>query len=261
LLRFLISPLRFLSFAVAFFRCLRGRPVFRKFFAMLFPHLLDLPCPLCNAPTSNNHNQLCPDCAERLYPVPEPHCPACGGTNFDDSPVCGHCSTAGKRPWSHAYSLFFYDGAARELGLILKFAHASYVASFFAARAALLAAEKKLDFDCIVPVPVHWTRRLRRGYNQCSLIAGELSRLTGVPVAEVLARKSVGHQARRGRSERLRAMRGAFRLRRNANRVKGRKVLLLDDVFTTGATMNGAALQLKKAGAADIVILSMTRDQ
>ena len=114
--------------------------------------------------------------------------------------------------------------------------------------------------DVIVPVPIHWTRRLSRGYNQSDILAGWLSKLLGLPMMTALKRiRSTGHQAEKNARQRHMNIRGAFAVVRPED-IQGREILLLDDVLTTGSTLNEAATTLKKSGAADISVITIARD-
>ncbi len=111
----------------------------------------------------------------------------------------------------------------------------------------------KSQSPILCPVPLHWIRRFHRGFNQAELLARALSRKTGWPVTSLLKRtRATGHQAHRSRLERFTAMEDVFRF----DRTKGAPppcVLLVDDVFTTGATLDACARELKKAGAKYVV--------
>lgn len=114
-------------------------------------------------------------------------------------------------------------------------------------------------FDVIVPVPSHWRRRLWRGFDQAAVLARELSRLTGIPAAQALRRtRHTTVQAGLTRRQRRMNIRGCFQtvLR---EKIRGRRVLLIDDVFTTGATANAAAEALKAAGAAHVGVFTLAR--
>lgn len=220
--------------------------------------LLTLPCDGCGAAVTAGENALCPDCRGRLTEVPEPRCPGCGGVNHGILRCCPECLEAGERPWAEARSLFLYDGLARQLILSFKFSGHTELAALFAELSVPAVAQFNLGFDYIVPVPLHWLRRLRRGYNQCELFGRELSRLTGIPYCDALRRtRRAGHQSRRGRAERLAAMRGVFKV--GDNRVAGARLLLVDDVFTTGATLTAAATALAAAGPSAIAVLTLAR--
>ena len=110
-----------------------------------------------------------------------------------------------------------------------------------------------------MPVPLHWRRRLERGYNQAEALADALARRLGLRSARPLRRvKATAILAGAGRTERLERLRGAFRARR-ARPLDGRTVLLVDDILTTGATCGSAARALKKAGAARVVAVVVAR--
>ena len=99
----------------------------------------------------------------------------------------------------------------------------------------------------LCPVPLHWTRNLERGFNQARVLADGIGTVAKMPVADLLRRtRSTGHQAHRRRTERMLAMRGAFRVRSGA-KVPAR-VVLIDDIATTGATLDACAKALKDAG-------------
>jgi ComF family protein len=112
----------------------------------------------------------------------------------------------------------------------------------------------------LVPVPLHRWRIWRRGYNQAAIIARAIARLTGAPMAldPIVRRKPTPLLRGLGRKARARAVRGAFVIRPDAD-VKGRHIILVDDVYTTGATANACAKALKRAGAARVSVLCWAR--
>jgi ComF family protein len=114
---------------------------------------------------------------------------------------------------------------------------------------------------CVVPVPLHWRRRLRRGYNQSEVLARALARRLELPCRDALVRvKATPKLHAMGRTERQAQLRGAFRARRGAWRaLEARDVVLVDDVLTTGATCNAAARVLKRAGARRVVVVVIAR--
>ncbi len=114
--------------------------------------------------------------------------------------------------------------------------------------------------DVLVPVPLHWTRFWRRGFNQSRELARMLSKQTGVPVRDLLIRrKATRVQASLSRSERLRNCRAAFAPAKRAFDVTGLRLLIIDDVFTTGSTVNACARILRRQGAADVAVLTVAR--
>jgi ComF family protein len=115
--------------------------------------------------------------------------------------------------------------------------------------------------ELVVPVPLHWRRRLARGYDQAAAIARPLARELDLPFAAVLVRRRpTPPQTALGRADRLSNLDGAFAVRlRGRERIRGRRLLLVDDVATTGATLDAAAAALRRAGAAAVVALVAAR--
>ena len=130
----------------------------------------------------------------------------------------------------------------------------------------LLAAELSRRFpielaavEVVVPVPLHWRRRLQRGYNQAESIARPLAERLGVPMTNALVRsRATLPQTRLPRVQRARNLAHVFRLKKRAA-LEGRKVLLVDDVFTTGATLRGAAEALGSGGARVVYAMTAAR--
>ncbi len=120
-----------------------------------------------------------------------------------------------------------------------------------------LSIDERYDF--IVPVPLHWRRRWRRGFNQAELLARGISEHRQVPILNALRRaKPTATQAGLTSAGRRRNMAGAFQPRTGID-LTGKKILLIDDVFTTGATASACALALKKAGAETVSLLTLAR--
>jgi ComF family protein len=134
----------------------------------------------------------------------------------------------------------------------------------FARPLTRLAAGKAVlpEADLIVPVPLHRRRLAERGFNQAALIAGALSRISGIPWSPSLLRRTrdTGSQGGRTRAGRLECTRGAFAVARGRRRrVAGRRILLVDDVWTTGATCRSCAAALRRAGAAGVRAFALCR--
>ncbi len=115
----------------------------------------------------------------------------------------------------------------------------------------------------MIPVPLHWQRRWQRGFNQSELLAHEIARRAGLPVLDVLRRvRATKTQAGLSNTNRRRNVAQAFRCRRGSRwlqRIQGKRVLLIDDVMTTGSTAAACAGALKRAGAAGVVLLTVAR--
>jgi ComF family protein len=162
------------------------------------------------------------------------------------------------RGFDAAYSFGAYENALRELIHLFKY---SRIRTLARPLGALLGRALPRDerFDLIVPVPLHWRRRWQRGFNQAELLAQEMARQTGRPCASLLRRvRSTAVQAGLSHSRRRRNVAAAFACR-DANRVRGRRILLIDDVMTTGSTGAACAAVLRRAGAVRVVLLSVAR--
>jgi ComF family protein len=148
--------------------------------------------------------------------------------------------------------------------LVLAFKHADRTqnAPAFAAWMARAGAELLDGADLIVPVPLHWTRLIARRFNQAALLARGLSKRTRIPFdPRLLVRtRRTRTQGDLTRSQRMRNVRGAFAVRANArSKLKGRTIVLVDDVMTTGATLEACAKALRRAGAKEVRVLALAR--
>jgi ComF family protein len=141
----------------------------------------------------------------------------------------------------------------------LKFRRLDYLGRHLAVALIEGLGDRLSGFDAVVPVPLHWRRRLARGYNQAERIARPLANRLGLAYLPALARhRATPPQSLLGRDERLSNLRKAFRVP-HPERIRGLHLLLVDDVATTGATLNATSAALKSAGAATVVALVAAR--
>jgi ComF family protein len=209
---------------------------------------------------------LSPEAWSRIRFLEAPVCDGCG-TPFDydlgDGARCAPCE-AKPRAFARARAACFYDEASRDL--ILQFKHADRIdlARLFAGWISRSAAELLAEADAITPVPMPPLRLMRRRYNQAAEIARPLSRRLGVAYQPgLLVRRSGESQAGRSGAGRKRNVAGAFSVPDRAKaKVLGRRILLIDDVLTTGATAEACAKALLKAGAAavDVAVVARVRE-
>ena len=174
---------------------------------------------------------------------------------LDSEGRCALCRS-GLRGFDAAYCYGAYEGVLRELIHLLKYARVKTLADPLG---GLLAASLPPDerFDAITAVPLHWRRRWQRGFNQSDLLARSLASRRGIPVTSFLKRvRSTATQAGLSNTARRRNVAAAFRARRKA---EGKRILLIDDVMTTGSTAASCALALKRAGAARVALLTVAR--
>jgi len=173
---------------------------------------------------------------------------------LDDSGRCALCRS-GLRGFDAAYSYGAYEGVLRDLIHLFKYGRVRTLARPLS---GLLAQALPRDevFDATVPVPLYWIRRLKRGFNQSELLARGLARRTGIPVMKALGRvRPTPTQAGLSNSARRLNVAKAFRSRD----VREKRILLIDDVMTTGATAAACASALKQAGARRVALLTVAR--
>src|SRR5688572_22688406 len=219
-------------------------------------------CPCCGAITTDPQS-FCVDCWSKLAFLGEPCCGRCG-LPFDygrgEESLCGRC-IADPPPFDRLRAAVAYGEVARAVALKLKYGGRPGVAAALARSMARHLAAADPD-ALIVPVPLHRWRIWKRGYNQAALIASELAKRTGLAAKlDVLTRVKATPVLRGlGRSERALAVRGAFRVREEAKAMLARRtIILVDDVFTSGATASACARALKKGGASRVEILCWAR--
>lgn len=198
----------------------------------------------------------------RIAWVDGPVCDGCGAPfAYDLKSRCAAC-TARPRAFDRARCACLYDEGSRELILQLKHGDRTDLALLFARWLGRAAPELLAECDAVAPVPMHRARLFRRRYNQAAEIARPLARWSGrsyLPDALVRGRDTGGQggRSRRGRRE---AVRGAFSVP-DRRRVEGKRILLVDDVLTTGATAEACARALKRAGAAAVSVAVVARVQ
>ena len=205
---------------------------------------------------------LCPDCAQRLAFRTGGYCPRCGELYEDATgPVylCGECRRR-VPPWSGIGFVGPYRGVLKEMIHEFKFSgrvDRSRVLQELLARAYF---QRGIGFpDMLVPVPLHPSRLRSRGFNQSLELSRFLGRVLGVSVVrDVLVRqRNTVAQSTLTRSERLSNLKGAFVVRGES--VRGRKIVLVDDVMTTGTTLRSCAGTLRRAGARRVDVLVLAR--
>lgn len=211
-----------------------------------------------------SHGALCRNCWGKLTLLGPPCCQRCGFPFPYEAPgqtICPAC-IARSPIYDRARAVFVYDDDSRALILRFKHADATHSAPFFGRWLARAGAELLADADLIVPVPLHRWRLLRRRYNQSALLAHALARQAdkALLVDGLRRRRATPSQGRLSQLARRRNVQGAFAVRREAaTRVSGRRILLIDDVLTTGATVEECAKALYRAGAEAVDVLTLAR--
>nr|WP_112311340.1 ComF family protein [Pseudogemmobacter bohemicus] len=229
-------------------------------------------CIACGGLVSSDFG-LCGSCWRETPFITGACCDACGlGVPADLAPdapgsesagriLCEECH-ASPRPWAAGRSAMLYRGTARNLVLALKHGDRLDLARPMGEWLARAARPLLTENMVIAPVPLHRWRLFRRQYNQAALLSAELARLTGLDhLPDLLTRpRATGSQEGRSREARFAALDGALRIPpARAARVKGRPVLLVDDVMTSGATFSAATGACHAAGAGPVSVLALAR--
>ena len=226
----------------------------------LFPPL----CHVCRRFIPNaGPLHICPDCRELFPKIVSPLCPVCGipylGAGGDH--CCGSCATS--RPhFDAARAALVYDGSCRELIHAFKYHNKTHLRRPL----ALMAVEEITGFvrerapDLLLPVPLHRKRLRIRGFNQAVLLGAFWSSCWKIPLDRRNLRRIrwTEPQINLSAVQRRENVKGAFSVQDPAA-IDGRRVLLVDDVFTTGSTVEECAAVLKRAGAADVSVVTVAR--
>lgn len=231
--------------------------------ALVYPQA----CAVCGASVESRHDGVaCASCWQttRIFKEYDTVCARCGA--FTEAAInedrrktvrCGRCDDD---CFDGARASGFYEGALR--ASILQLKREPHVSSRIIH--LMLAVQRRaplISVNLIIPVPLHPERERERGFNQALLLAKELSRLSGLALDEhAMVRRSHTKRHRAGMDAKARrqSVAGAFALRRK-DVVKGKRVLLVDDVFTTGATVSAGAQVLKESGAKEVLVLTVAR--
>lgn len=222
-------------------------------------------CVACGAPIAGFVAlPLCAECTVKAEFSGDMMCPRCGaGIRRDPEDVkkCPKCYDL-QLNFRRAVSLAPYEKPLGEVVKALKFRGYRHFARPLAEYLAEVLRRRDFaqEIDIIVPVPIHWRRKFSRGFNQSELIARYLGTLLDIPVDRRSLRRTrnTKPQTKLSGAERLQNLKGAFKVRR-PRAVEGKRILLLDDVMTTGGTMTECARELRRAGAKDIYAAVVAR--
>ncbi len=220
-------------------------------------------CAACRDPVST-HGALCVRCWTDIHFIGDPVCHRCGLPFEHDMggiAMCGHCMME-PPAFTQTRSVFRYDGSSRAQVLALKYYDKTQLAPIFGMWLARMGKEYQDKVSAILPVPLHYLRLLTRRYNQAALLAHALSHQINLPVLPDALRRIRPTQTQAGLTRKGREdnVRGAFAVaKKKRTQLKGASVLLVDDVMTTGATLNACARTLHDAGVADVYVLTIAR--
>lgn len=234
-------------------------PILNRVLDFIFPPQ----CLTCDALVPA-HGALCLPCWQGIKFISEPMCHACGlpfEFSVGEQALCGECLKE-LPPFTRSRSVFVYDEHSKGLVTKLKFSDQLYLATVFGPWLAKTGGDMLGESHIIAPVPLSYRRFVSRRYNQAALLARALSQKTHIPaIPDALIRKKhTAPQTGLSRRQRAENVQGAFAVNpRHRSAMKGKNILLIDDVFTTGATLSACAKQLLKAGAMKVNVLTLAR--
>mgnify|MGYP001293376949 FL=1 len=220
-------------------------------------------CPGCGSGTAEP-GTLCGPCWATIPFIARPYCERLGVPFGIDigGPLLSPAAIAEPPVFDRARAVALHDGHARAFVHRLKFSDKLDLARPMGRMMAAAGAEVLAGADALVPVPLHWTRYLWRRFNQSEALAEEVGHWSGIPVAPRLIRrtKRTPQQIGLTRNQRIANLQGAFAVPDVARpMIEGRRLVLIDDVHTTGATLNACARVLRRAGASGVDVVTFTK--
>ena len=232
--------------------------------AVTFP----APCRLCGVTLANSSLiPICEECIAQIQPIKDPKCVSCGLPFVSAvsaqaaEPKCQSCQL-GRYKFERARSFGVYNDALGGAIVLLKYEAVTRLASWFASRLERVVREEytSREFDAVVPVPLFPARQRERGYNQAEVIAKPLARALNLKMGSFLLVRTKPRPVQRLLTHRQRwlTVRGAYETR-EGSKVDKLRILLVDDVFTTGATLDSCSRALMKAGASSVCAVTVAR--
>ncbi len=224
-------------------------------------------CLICGKVLEDNKG-LCNSCIDKIEFINGNICYCCGHpltspmlVSHNKHQLCGKCLKTHKKIFRLSRSACVYDDFSKKLILDFKFYDKTDLSSFLA-KMLYVCGKDIFDagVDIIIPIPLHYTRLIKRRYNQSSLLAKELSKLTNIPVDynSVIKKRQTRPQVECKGYERLKNLRGAFEVK-DASNLKDKRVLLIDDVLTTGSTLKECTEAILKSKPKSVDWLTVTR--
>ena len=221
---------------------------------LLFPRR----CAICDKALIKDESGICPDCLKRIKYIEEPVCFKCGRPVLNNKEYCDECEVT-RHEFIGGRFVFPYDYIGTSVYKFKYMNRPEYIAFYAKAIEERLGEFiRHIDPDGFVPVPIHKKRYIKRGYNQAEELSKELSKLTGIQTYNdlVLRIKDTVPQKKINKIERQINMKKAFIVKENS--VKLRKIIVVDDIFTTGSTIDSLARELKKSGVEKIYFITIT---
>lgn len=216
-------------------------------------------CPMCDEILPKGRD-ICCGCEEKLVYIIEPKCKKCGKKLENEKlEYCVDCSK-NRHYFNQGIAAFLYNDKVSKSIYRFKYHNRRTYAGFYGkAIATMYGADiKKWNCHMIIPVPIHSKKKIKRGYNQAALIAKELGKNLSMPVSEkILYRvRNTKPQKEMEKATRKKNVENAFKIYENV--VKYKKIILVDDIYTTGSTIDACAKELLQAGATEVYFISLS---
>lgn len=231
---------------------------FKFFYGMLLDIVYPRRCPVCDKAVKPFGSLICEECEKKIKYVRAPYCQKCGKELKDKRAFFCHDCAHKEHTYDRGMALFTYRSAADSI-YRFKYRGRQEYAAYYAQRMARILGERILSChpDALVPVPIHDSKKRARGYNQAEVLAVELGRLLDIPVETKLikrVRKTVPMKEL-SVGERQNNLKKAFKIRQND--VKLKTTIIIDDIYTTGSTIDAVARVLLQAGAERVYFVTL----
>ena len=213
-------------------------------------------CPVCQKILKDQRRMICPECEKILKPVGHPRCYKCGKP-VEQGEYCRDCQKQ-HHIFDQGRGIFVYDSRMRRSVTRYKYYGCREYGDFYAKAMYRYAWRELQEWkpDLIVPVPVHKSKERFRGFNQAAYLAERVSRYTGIPADAGIVQKVIKTKSQKKLNafQRRKNLEKAFRV---TGDVAGKDILVIDDVYTTGSTIDAMASCLKKKGAGNVYFLTV----
>lgn len=231
------------------------RRVAESVLSLLYPRH----CPVCHKIVTPKGEMICTACRKRLLPIVEPRCKKCGKPVFkEEQEYCFDCAK-GKHEYTEGVALYPYNDVMQKSIAYFKFQNRREYARAYAEEIEKHLGRRLLHWgaDCMIPVPIHRKKQVSRGFNQAEVLAKEVSSLISIPVdGELLKRvRKTLPQKELNDEERRKNLINAFQIGKKG--VKYKKIILVDDIYTTGSTIDACSRVLKESGIQEIYFFSL----
>lgn len=221
-------------------------------------------CPICGEIVIPKGNRICSSCKEKLQYIKEPRCKKCSKPiEIEEKEYCGDCEHKNFH-FKHGYSIWVYDDVMKQSIAAFKYHSKKEYAGFYVEEAVRIYGEAILKFlpDAFVPVPIHRSKYLERGYNQADILAKGIGKELNLPVlSDLLVRnKKTLPQKQLSDKERLKNLQEAFTYNTAASagfQKEIHRVLLVDDIYTTGSTIEACTNVLLAHGIQDVYFITL----